>query len=282
MPGPVTEPLTTLFTPDELQTWPDGLEVAETLLTLSRGKSCRVSIPIANNTDRDIVLQRRTTLGRLELVRTMFEEVPPLLDTNLDGRSAADPTPEVRQINTSTNPMEPLIDLEDLSSDQQRIAEVILKKESPAFAVDDGDAGSASGLQLDVQLTDHEPVQKSYNSIPRPLYAEVKQYLKDLIARGWITKSKSSYSSLTVCVRKKDGSIRLCCDFRGLNQKTVPDRQPIPKIQDVLDSLGGNYWLSTLDQGKAYHQGYMAPESCHLTAFVTPWVFMNGPGFPLA
>ena len=74
-----------------------------------------------------------------------------------------------------------------------------------------------------------------------------------------------------VCVRKRDGSLRLCIDYRALNAKTIPDRQPIPRIQDVLDSLGGNQWFSTLDQGKAYHQGFVSEESKHMTAFITPW-----------
>ena len=72
-------------------------------------------------------------------------------------------------------------------------------------------------------------------------------------------------------MRKKCGGLRLCVDFRELNKKTIPDRHPIPRIQDVLDGLGGKRWFSTLDQGKAYHQGYMSEESRHMTAFVTPW-----------
>ncbi|KAL7849937.1 hypothetical protein SRHO_G00192860 [Serrasalmus rhombeus] len=58
---------------------------------------------------------------------------------------------------------------------------------------------------------------------------------------------------------------------RNLNMKTHPDRQPIPRVQDILDSLGGNSWFSLLDQGKAYHQGFITEESRPLTAFVTPW-----------
>ena len=70
---------------------------------------------------------------------------------------------------------------------------------------------------------------------------------------------------------KKDGSLRLCVDYRELNKKTITDSQPIPKMKDVLDSLGGNSWFSIPDQGKAYHQGFMAEECRQMTAFVTPW-----------
>ena len=65
--------------------------------------------------------------------------------------------------------------------------------------------------------------------------------------------------------------MRLCIDCRELNDKTVADPHPTPRIQDTLDSLSGQKWFSTIDQGKAYHQGFMNPESRPLTAFVTPW-----------
>ena len=99
----------------------------------------------------------------------------------------------------------------------------------------------------------------------------MKEYIEDLINRNWISKSHSAYSSPMVCVRKKDGSLRLCIDYRELNRKTYPERQPIPRIQDILNGLGGNKWFTVLDQGKAYHQGFVADKSRPLTAFVTPW-----------
>ncbi len=74
-----------------------------------------------------------------------------------------------------------------------------------------------------------------------------------------------------MCVRKKDGSLLLCVDYRLLNEKTHPDRHPIPRIQEIIENLGGNSWFTVLDQGKAYHQGFMSVDSRACTAFITPW-----------
>ena len=124
---------------------------------------------------------------------------------------------------------------------------------------------------MEINLADRQPVQKNYASIPRPLYPEVKHYLEDLLNKNFIRRSKSPYSSSVVCVRKKDGTMRLCVDYRALNKKTIQDRYPIPRIQETLDNLEGNSWFSTLDQGKSYHQGFVSPDSQPFTAFVTPW-----------
>uniref|UniRef100_A0A8C7Y3F7 Gypsy retrotransposon integrase-like protein 1 n=1 Tax=Oryzias sinensis TaxID=183150 RepID=A0A8C7Y3F7_9TELE len=124
---------------------------------------------------------------------------------------------------------------------------------------------------MEIRLKDDTPVQRAYASIPRPLYREVKEYIQELLLKGWIVKSQSPYAAPDICVRKKDGSLRLCIDYRLLNSKTVPDRHPLPRIQDLTDSLGGYSWFSILDQGKAYHQGFIAEGSRYMTAFTTPW-----------
>ena len=68
-------------------------------------------------------------------------------------------------------------------------------------------------------------------------FINTSHYIEDLLNREWITKSQSSYASPVVCVRKKDGGLRLCIDYRELNRKTVRDRHPIPRIQETLDNL---------------------------------------------
>ena len=154
------------------------------------------------------------------------------------------------------------------------------KEECGSLAVDDDDIGCARELELEINLKDDKPVQKTYNSIPKPLYGEVKTHVPDMISPGWISKSKSPYSSPVVCIRKKDGSLRLCVDYRQLNIKSQDDQQPILRIQDILNSLSGNTYFSVLDQQRAYHQGFVAEEHRHLTAFITPWALYQSNRIP--
>ena len=156
------------------------------------------------------------------------------------------------------------------------------------FSSNEHDIGCAEGLQLRITLSHPTPVQKTYTSIPKPLYAEVKQYFDDLLNRGWIVKSRSIYTNPALCIRKKDGSLRLCIDYPLLNSRTTQDHHPLPRVDDTLQSHGGNHWFSLLDQGKAYHRGFVQEKSRHLLAFITPcglykWVripfgLTNAPG----
>ena len=102
------------------------------------------------------------------------------------------------------------------------------------------------------------PVQKNYVAVLRPFYPKGKPYIDDLLSKNLFCKSDSPYRFFVVCVRKKDQSLRLCVDFRALNQKPAPDHHHIPRIpriQETLDNLGSNARFSVLDQGKAYHKG---------------------------
>ena len=165
----------------------------------------------------------------------------------------------------------PPVDLEGLTLEQQEIVKRMLHEEAESFSKDDNDIGCIEDLKLKLNLSDQRPVQKTYNYILKPLFPEVKQHIEDLLNHGWIKHSKSAYSSPVVCVRKRDGSLHLCMDFRELNYRTFADRHPLPRVQTTLENLSGSKWFSLLDQGRTYHQGFMDEQSQHLTAFVTPW-----------
>ena len=134
---------------------------------------------------------------------------------------------------------------------------------------------------MKINLKDDHPVQLNYTSVPKHLYNELKMYIEHLLNKQWIVDSSSLYLSPVVAVRKKDGTMRLCCDYRKLNAKTVPDRHPLPRIQNIFDGLGGNQYFILLDQSKAYHQLHLHPDSQKLSAFITPpWGFYEWLGVP--
>ncbi|KAL7870752.1 hypothetical protein SRHO_G00082490 [Serrasalmus rhombeus] len=264
----VREDTTLLFEPDVNPQWPEGLELTETLVHLQRGSRPHILIDVHNGTECDITLAGKTILGTVQSVKSVF---PITTQDNTATVSSVQSKVEGVGGECTDDPWDPPVDVSHLDPLQQKTVKEMLREECHSFAKGENDIGCIQNLQLSITLKDQEPVARAYVSVPKPLYQEMKDYLHDLIAQGWVEKSNSPYASPIVCVRKKDGTLRLCIDYRELNRKTQPDRQPIPRVQDIMDSLGGNIWFSLLDQGKAYHQGFMAKDSRPLTAFITPW-----------
>lgn len=288
--GPISGRTPVLFEPDVLGQWPEGLEVSEGLMCVKQGNSSQVKISIYNHSKHNITLRGRTILGCLQPVKSINAVDVKERDAGTEIRKEAETelsqdTPDNHQADNhqgdsgtvliQETPEEekflPQVDLSNLNPEQRVLAEGMLRDECETFARNEQDIGCIPELELDITLNDNTPVQKRYISIPKVLYSEVKQYLEDMLNQKFIARSKSPYSSPVVCVRKRDGTLRLCIDYRELNQKTVADRHPIPRIQETLDNLGGCAWYSVLDQGKAYHQGFVSEGSRPLTAFITPW-----------
>ena len=83
---------------------------------------------------------------------------------------------------------------------------------------------------------------------------EINRQVGDLKERGLIEDSDSPWAPNVVLVRKKDGSKRLCIDYRGLNAVTIKDAYPVARIDETLDALEGSKWFSTLDLTSGYWQ----------------------------
>jgi hypothetical protein len=98
---------------------------------------------------------------------------------------------------------------------------------------------------------------------------EVDKQVADLLAKGFIEPSCSPYGSPVLFVQKRDGSLRMCIDYRQLNKYTIPDRYPIPRIDALLDKVGQNRIFSSLDLQAGYHQMLLHEADVPKTAFVT-------------
>lgn len=117
---------------------------------------------------------------------------------------------------------------------------------------------------------------------------EIDLQVNKLLKEGKVQESNSPWASPVVLVAKKDGSQRLCVDYRQLNSVTVKDAFPLPRIDDSLDCLSGAKWFSTLDMASGYWQVGMDPTTKQKAAFVTssglfewnclPFGLTNSPG----
>jgi hypothetical protein len=98
---------------------------------------------------------------------------------------------------------------------------------------------------------------------------ELRTQLQDLLARGFIRPSVSPYGAPILFVKKKDGTMRMCVDYRMLNKITIKNRYPLPRIDELLDRLHGAKHFTKLDLQSGYHQVLVKEEDVHKTAFST-------------
>ncbi|BHF84013.1 hypothetical protein SprV_0902716300 [Sparganum proliferum] len=130
--------------------------------------------------------------------------------------------------------------------------------------------GRTSKVQHTINTGDAKPVWQPPRRIPTRYRDEVDKILDELLKARIIQPSSSPWASLIALVPKKDGSLRLCIDYRRLNAVTVRDSFPLPRLDDTLDTLGSGAWFSTLDLKSGYWQVEIHPKDRHKTAFTVP------------
>lgn len=127
-----------------------------------------------------------------------------------------------------------------------------------------------SPVQLKLILTNDIPVYQKARRLACKEKEAVKQQIEEWLREGVIRRSISDFASPAVIVRKKDGSIRLCIDYRRLNEKIIKDRYPLPNMEDILEGLHEARVFTTLDLRNGFFHVDMHPDSIKYTSFIVP------------
>ena len=146
----------------------------------------------------------------------------------------------------------------------------VLTKYREAIALEGDKLGRTDVIQHQIIMDDGaKPFYIPNYRLPISQRGVVDKLVEEMKADGVVVPSKSPYNSPLLLIPKKDGSWRLVIDYRKLNSSTVPDRMPMPVINDVLAQLGGAKVFSSLDLLSGYWQVPLDDSSKHLTAFST-------------
>ena len=166
-----------------------------------------------------------------------------------------------------TNPCQPPLP-ECLSPLQQQQLNELFKEFQDVFSQGDDDLGNNPLLEHGIE-THGPPLRQPYRRQNPAVRREEMMQVQQMLSSNIIRPLNSPWDSPVVMVRKKDGSLRFCVDFRQLNAATIKDAHPLPRIDDLLDALHGAKWFSTLDLKSGYWQVPIAEQDKEKTAFRT-------------
>jgi hypothetical protein len=154
---------------------------------------------------------------------------------------------------TDFDPISQIV-LPELSVEQRDAVFKMFGVHKSVFSTGDTDVGLAGVTKHQIRLTNETPIYQRPRRFPQPIADEIERQCKELNSLDIIEPSVSPWSSPVVPVRKKDGSVRMCIDYRQLNRVTIPDKFPVPNLSDSIFGLHGTKFFTRLDLVRGYYQ----------------------------
>ena len=228
------------------------------------GSYQRVPIRVFNMSAKTMTVTPQTVLCELQEVKVLREA-----DLEIDQKveNSARMASQRIEEQESELPTGVNLDESDLNEEQKDLAEKLFRKWNSIFSKGDLDIGRTKLVEHHIKLNNEEPFKDPHRRIPPGIITEVREHLQEMLNAGVIRNSESPFSSNVVIVRKKDGTIRFCVDYRKLNNRTIKDAYAIPRIEDSLHLLAGSKYFSKLDLRSGYWQVEVKEEDKAKTAF---------------
>lgn len=263
---PLHQPIDLMVEPlgPEHNALPEGLLVSPSLIKAEQG---RAFVPVTNVGTSDVWLTPRRVIATVQTVDFVLGEQSQI-KVSVDSHSC---TAFIESLEKTDTGGMVLPEFDNLEPREQQQAKALLTKYISVFAKSDLDVGCTNLITHEIPLLDDTPVRQPYRRIPPSQYELARNHIQQLLHGKIIRESCSPYSSPIVLVLKKDGTLRMCVDYRLLNAKTRKDAFPLPRIEESLDALAGAKWFSTLDLASGYSQVEMAEKDKPKTAFCTPF-----------
>ena len=250
----------------EARPLPLGLHVLHVYTCLKNG-SGRVSLMVRNMSNSHIFLKKGVPVAHVMSASLVS---PTELSPEMEAALGTEAKPEPMLVVVRQEKLLEKLNLDGLAHWSLRnaavVRELVLAYHN-VFGLESNELGCTMAIKHEICIDNSEPFKEQFRSIPPPLLEEVHVSLWDMLDAGAIRPSQSPWCSAIVLVRKKDGTLCFCVDFRCLNAWTKKDSYPLPRIQEAVESMAGSAHFSSMYFKSGFWQIKMAPESQQYTAF---------------
>ena len=266
--------------PDNEQLRKLGLTSTNTLVQNSR----RTVVPVSNMTFEEVYIEKGTTFGEVTYADVVGRADSPEVELAVQRAAelgALDSAARLAVLQGSLGaenesreglPLHllPLVTDSHLETDKEKdeLAQLLCDN-ADIFSAPNEPLGRTDRVTHRIDTGSSPPLRLPYRRLPLSKKQALEDEVDKMLDEGIIRPSDSPWASPVVMVTKKDGTCRFCIDYRRLNGITRKNAYPLPRIDESLDSLGGNNWFCTLDLQSGYWQIGMHPDDREKTAFTT-------------
>lgn len=242
--------------------------------------NCTVAVPIVNTGRKPVLFKPGhivATVTLLEDCQVEKLESNASLISNTSGQPIGaisnallphmDEAVDVSDRNRALRSLVKDLDWSHLDQSQKDKLTACITNHNQLFVLSQSELGEMKVGEAGILVNDPTPVRMPLYRQPEQAKAEIAKLITNMLEKGVIEESTAAYLAPIVLVKKPDGSRRMCIDYRGLNQNLKMDLQPLPRLDELVESSAGRSFYCNLDLRDAYYQVKLDSESRDLTTF---------------
>ena len=233
----------------------------------------RVKVTLVNNSDSSVTVKRRQVVADLFSIQAEYAISNVVQELNSQETGGTHTFPPVETEMTSEQKAK-LASRFRFGEDADPVWKANFVQRllgyADAFSQAEFDIGEVD-FEHDIELDPGPCIRDRPRPVPPQDVEELRQHIQSLLDANIIKPSTSPYASPIVLVRKKNGSLRMCVDYRKVNARTIRDSYALPKIEELFMTLSGAKFFTTIYLSKAYYQVPLTERAKKISAFTTPF-----------